>query len=211
LWIAKITTIDNHLPQGFCTSPTLANIATHQLDKELKKLCSKDITYTRYADDLYFSSDTKQIPLDDITSIIENHSFVLNNEKTKFMKRGQKQYVTGLTTFDSSISRISKKRKKNIRLEINFIAKFGYTAHAKQRLILKGENPQSIDFFNKLGDEVTSTRNRLYGWLHFIQSIEPQFSKKYYTKLNAVGENAADRSTKAVENLLQILKDREKS
>jgi RNA-directed DNA polymerase len=135
LWLAKITTVNNHLVQGFCTSPTLANIVTHQLDKELKKLCGKDITYTRYADDLYFSSDTKQILLEDITSLIEKHSFVLNNKKTKFMKRGQKQYVTGLTTFDSNIPRISKQRKKNIRLEINFITKFGYTAHAKHRLI----------------------------------------------------------------------------
>lgn len=201
LWIAKITTINNQLVQGFCTSPTLANIVTHKLDKDLKKLCGKDITYTRYADDLYFSSDTMEIPLENITSLIEKHSFVLNNKKTKFMKRGQKQYVTGLTTFDSNIPRISKQRKRNIRLEINYITKFGYAAHAKHRLIKRGEDPNGLDFFNKIGDEITLTRNRLYGWLHFIQSIEPQFAKKYYKKLNNVGKNSVLNS-----NLSEILK-----
>lgn len=211
LWIAKITTINNHLVQGFCTSPTLANIVTHQLDKELKKLSGKDITYTRYADDLYFSSDVKEIPLEDITSIIEKHGFVLNNKKTKFMKRGQKQYVTGLTTFDSNIPRISKQRKKNIRLEINYIERFGYRAHAINRLIKRGEDRQNIDFLNKLTDEIMLTRNRLYGWLHFIQSIEPEFAKKYYKKLNDVGKNSVLRATQELEVLLKIKADKKKS
>lgn len=190
LWIAKITTINNQLVQGFCTSPTLANIVTHKLDKELKKLCGKNITYTRYADDLYFSSNSEDIPLENIKLIIESYHFSLNDKKTKFMKRGQKQYVTGLTTFDHKTPRISKKRKKNIRLEINYIVKFGYMSHAKHRLIKRGENPESLGFLNKLSDEISSTRNRLYGWLHFIQSIEPQFAKKYYMKLNNIGKNS---------------------
>jgi hypothetical protein len=203
LWIAKITTINNQLVQGFCTSPTLANIVTHELDKELKKLCGKNITYTRYADDLYFSSDTEEIPLENIKSIIEKHKFSLNDKKTKFMKRGQKQYVTGLTTFDSYIPRISKKRKKNIRLEINYIEKFGYRSHAINRLIKRGEKPENLDFLNKLTDEITATRNRLYGWLHFIQSVEPQFAKKYYKKLNEVGKSSALRSLQTLEILLK--------
>ncbi|WP_068943888.1 reverse transcriptase family protein [Chryseobacterium timonianum] len=188
LWIAKIVTIDNHLVQGFCTSPTLANIVTNQLDKELKKLCGKKITYTRYADDLYFSSNTEEIPLESIKLTIEKHNFLLNDKKTKFMKRGQKQYVTGLTIFDSYIPRISKKRKKNIRLEINYIERVGYRSHTVHKLIKEGEDPDSLDFYSKLGEEIKLTRNRLYGWLHFIQSIEPQFAKKYYKKLNDIDQ-----------------------
>ncbi|AZA73775.1 reverse transcriptase family protein [Chryseobacterium indoltheticum] len=204
LWIAKITTIENQLVQGFCTSPTLANIVTHSLDEELKSLCGSNIRYSRYADDLYFSSNTDILPLDDIQLAVEKYGFLLNEKKTKFMKRGQKQFVTGLTIFDSHSPRISKNRKKNIRLEINCITKFGYTAHAKHRLIARGEDPKDLGFLSKLGDEVTNTRNRLYGWLHFIQSIEPQFAKKYYKKLNDVGENSVLRSTQALEILLQI-------
>ncbi|MCD9577044.1 reverse transcriptase family protein [Flavobacterium soyae] len=181
--IASIVTINGFLPQGFCTSPTIANIVTHDLDQQLKKICGTNIQYTRYADDLYFSSDIENIPLLEITKIIEIYGFILNENKTKWMKRGQLQYVTGLTTFDSNTSRISKKRKKNIRLEIYYLTKFGFRKHIKNKLIKSGENINAEDFEYKLIDEIDKTRNNLFGWLHFIKSIEPEFSAKYYSRL----------------------------
>lgn len=182
-WIASITTIDGALVQGFCTSPTIANIVTHELDEKLKILCGENIEYTRYADDLYFSSETVELPLDKITKIVENFGFKLNDKKTKFMKRGQQQFVTGLTTFDGTTARISKSRKKNIRLEIYYLNKFGYKIHVKNKLRKLGFNVKDPDFKYKVLNEINETRDKLYGWLHFIKSIEPDFSSKYYLKL----------------------------
>jgi RNA-directed DNA polymerase len=99
------------------------------------------------------------------------------------MYRGQQQFVTGLTTFDSEIPRISKKRKKNIRLEIYFLNKYGYQNHIKNKLRKAGEDFKHPDFKYKVLNEIENTRNRLYGWLHFIKSIEPAFSAKYYPRL----------------------------
>jgi RNA-directed DNA polymerase len=182
-WISIITTIDNFLPQGFPTSPTLANIVTQKLDIELSQLCGPQITYSRYADDLYFSTDLDNIPLKEITSVIESFDFELNNKKTKFMSKGKKQYVTGLTVFDAKYPRISKRIKRNIRLEIHYLLKFGYKRHIRNKLIKSGLNPQSPDFKLNMELETEVTRDKLYGWLHFIFAIEPEFSKKYYPKL----------------------------
>ncbi len=99
------------------------------------------------------------------------------------MKRGHQQYVTGLTTFDSNTARISKKRKRNIRLEIYYLNKFGYKRHVRNKLIKSGVNVKDPDFKFKLLNEIDETRDKLYGWIHFIQSIEPDFSLKYYSKL----------------------------
>lgn len=182
-WISSITTINNSLPQGFPTSPTLANIVTQELDYELSQLCGDKITYSRYADDLYFSTNSDEIQLAEITSIIESYGFKLNDKKTKFMSRGKKQYVTGLTVFDTKYPRISKIRKKNIRLEIHYLSKFGYKRHIRKKLIKSGMNPKDADFKSHIAAETEITRNKLYGWLHFINAIEPTFAKKYYPKL----------------------------
>lgn len=54
----EMVTLEGKVPQGAITSPTLSNIVFRQLDLRIYKYCKKfNITYTRYADDLLFSSD----------------------------------------------------------------------------------------------------------------------------------------------------------
>ena len=99
------------------------------------------------------------------------------------MKRGQQQFVTGLTTFDDRTARISKSKKRNIRLEIYYINKFGYKKHVENKLRKSGLKTKSPEFNSRVTAEIYETRDRLYGWLHFINAIEPNFSSKYYLKL----------------------------
>lgn len=178
-WISNITTINNHLVQGFNTSPTLANIVVDQMDKELTLSCGDAITYTRYADDLYFSSENIIPNLNQIESIISKYSFSLNVRKTKFMKRGRNQYVTGLTVFDNNLPRIPKRVKRNLRLEIHCIKKFGYTKHAIRR-IKKSKQPVSKA---EIEQEIYQTANRIFGWIHFINSIEPELGNRMFKNL----------------------------
>ncbi len=61
--IAAICTITRpdgrYLPQGACTSPSLANLAARNLDSRLHGLASSlGMVYTRYADDMTFSGNT---------------------------------------------------------------------------------------------------------------------------------------------------------
>ena len=61
--LARITTTANGLPQGARTSPIIANLIAYNLDKRLVGLASKHrLTYSRYADDITFSSSRKQVP-----------------------------------------------------------------------------------------------------------------------------------------------------
>ena len=55
--LTKLTTCNGELPQGTPTSTHIANLAFLPTDMEIINLCeSNKITYTRYVDDLTFSS-----------------------------------------------------------------------------------------------------------------------------------------------------------
>lgn len=183
VWISCLTTLNGNLVQGFNTSPTLANIILSDIDEELINLCGDTITYTRYADDLYFSTNGDLPNIDVIRSIILKHGFRLNEDKTVEMKRGRNQYVTGLTVFDDLTPRIPKRIKRNLRLEIHKISQHGYTKHAIRCLKNRGEY-ENEDFFGvEILQEIIEIQHRLFGWIHYIGSIEPKVSAKLYSKL----------------------------
>lgn len=88
------------LPQGAPTSPWLANFALWDFDNNVTSYCEeKEISYTRYADDLTFSWNEK-INIKKFLSFLnkelkkENYNFA--KRKTKLMPRCKQQKVTGL-------------------------------------------------------------------------------------------------------------------
>jgi RNA-directed DNA polymerase len=105
-WLTQKVHQSPHLPQGAPTSPALANLAAWHLDVRvlgLAKTCGAN--YTRYADDLAFSGDLdfaiKIKPfLAGIEDIANSEGFVLNSRKTRIMRRGGCQRVTGIVVND---------------------------------------------------------------------------------------------------------------
>lgn len=96
------------------------------------------------------------------------------------MRRGQNQYVTGLTVFDSEQPRIAKRVKRKIRQEIYFINKFGYKGHIFHILKVNEQSYENdVVVKQKVEAEILRLHTKLKGWLLFINSIEPNFSKKY--------------------------------
>lgn len=91
-----------HLPQGAPTSPALANLCSWRLDCRLSGLARHmNARYTRYADDLAFSGDDELAEqtgalIRCVTSIVKEEGFVPNPRKTRIMRQGQRQYLTGL-------------------------------------------------------------------------------------------------------------------
>jgi RNA-directed DNA polymerase len=189
-WISNIACVNGYLVQGFSTSPILANIVAVEMDLEILKNIDETINYTRYADDLYFSSDSTQLNLELITKIITKYGFEINNSKTKLMKRGQKQYVTGLSVFDNNYPRIPKKIKRELRLEAYYIGKYGYEEHIMRKLKIKKHQLKNQEIKSLIINEIDITRDRIYGWLHFINSIEPNFSKKITQELKKTSVNS---------------------
>lgn len=92
-----------HLPQGAPTSPALANLAAHGLDRRLTALAeSRGARYTRYADDLAFSGPRAGFGreatafLARLGEIAADEGFALNTRKLRQMPAGQRQQVTGI-------------------------------------------------------------------------------------------------------------------
>jgi len=94
--IAKLTTYKGTVPQGIPTSSSIANIVFLPIDKKILSLLPENIiTYTRYVDDLTFSSkgDFKEL-VQPILEMIEKNGFKYSNKKTNY--KAKDPYITGI-------------------------------------------------------------------------------------------------------------------
>lgn len=144
--------LKNFLPQGAPTSPILSNIICHRLDKKLFNLAREyNVKYTRYADDMTFSSDHNVYQkeshfLQKLNRIIESENFTLNTKKTRLQKKGYKQEVTGLIVNEKI--NVSRKYIKNIRALIYLVKKYG---EEKAQMLFTKNNPQKNLFLTIQG------------------------------------------------------------
>lgn len=116
-WLTKLTTWKYELPQGTPTSTHIANLVFLSTDMELIELCNKNnITYTRYVDDLTFSSqqDFSHL-LNEILEIVTSNDFKLSYRKTQY--KGN-QIITGVNVFLNKID-APKKIIEKAKLEID--------------------------------------------------------------------------------------------
>ena len=118
------------LPQGAPTSPLLTNAVCDFLDKKLRRLSfSHGVKYSRYADDMTFSSMHNVYQEDSdfmksLFSFIEEERFTVNPEKTRLQKRGERQEVTGLTVNDKVNT--AHKYTRELRNILYMWEKYGY-------------------------------------------------------------------------------------
>lgn len=121
--LANICTLHKKLPQGAVTSPYLANLVCYKMDMRIAGYCNKrEITFTRYADDLTFSCDNRESLRNIhgmIKKIAEDEGFMVNEKKTQFMTPKVHKKILGVTVNDGLI-KASKKIKKDIRAMIHY-------------------------------------------------------------------------------------------
>lgn len=120
LVIARLVCYKGRLPQGAPTSPIISNLICRILDFRLLKLAKKyRLDYTRYADDLTFSTnsssfvDEEQFFLDKLEKEIIRAGFKINAKKTRLQFSNSRQEVTGLTV--NKKLNVSKEFYKNTR------------------------------------------------------------------------------------------------
>lgn len=101
--IAQLTCFEGVLPQGAPTSPIITNFLCQILDHRLLKISKKyKLDYTRYADDLTFSTNNsnflelKDQFLHEIQREISHAGFKINEKKTRLLYKDSRQTVTGL-------------------------------------------------------------------------------------------------------------------
>ncbi|MEP1087732.1 MAG: reverse transcriptase family protein [Algoriphagus sp.] len=118
------------LPQGSPTSPALTNIICKKLDRRLSGLANRfGATYTRYADDITFSSPhniyTDEAFTKELNRIIEeDQKLVINPKKTRLQKAGYRQEATGLIVNDKV--NVRRRYVKQIRMWLYYWEMYGY-------------------------------------------------------------------------------------
>lgn len=104
--LINLCSYHHRLPMGSPTSPVLSNFASIEMDTLLMQYCNySGINYTRFADDLTFSS-TKPITKIDIeeirNSILKQH-FIINENKVKYYLPTDEKTVTGLIITENEV------------------------------------------------------------------------------------------------------------
>lgn len=174
--LAQIAIHENKLPQGSPFSPIITNLITHILDVKLAQLAKRNrCMYSRYADDITFSTNQKEFPneiafigndskwqLSDILiSKIVRAGFTINSSKTRMQTAPNKQVVTGL----------SVNRKVNIQADY-----YRTTRSICHELFKTGTYYEPI-----LSNKILSTRNRIdniniiEGRINYIYSVKNKF------------------------------------
>lgn len=124
-----VATGPRSLPQGAPTSPSITNALCVRLDARLTGLARKlGYRYTRYADDLTFSfHGSGKVPVGRlrkaVTDIVAAEGFVIHPDKTRVMRNGGRQRVTGLIVNtapdDRPTARVPRKVIRQLRAAIH--------------------------------------------------------------------------------------------
>ena len=176
--IAQIACHNNALPQGSPCSPVISNLVAHVLDIRLAKLAEQcGCDYSRYADDLTFSTNKRRFPValakrktpgsdgwevgKQLSNIIQKSGFSINAIKTRMQYCDSRQDVTGLVV----------NSKVNVRCE------YERTTRAMvHRLLTKGAFyvvKYEPDLFGEMSPkQEPGTLNQLQGMLSFVNHIK---------------------------------------
>lgn len=151
--LTNLCTLEGKLPQGAVTSPYLANLVCYRMDIRIAGYCNKrDITYTRYADDLTFSCDNRDVLRNlygMIKKIVEDEGFYINQRKTQFLSPKIHKKIVGVTVNDGLL-KAPKLFKRSVRSMIHY-------------QIITGDY---------------SCNDKIKGYVAYIDSIEENYRKK---------------------------------
>ena len=159
--LTNLCTFKGVLPQGAVTSPYIANLVCYHLDARLNGYCSrKDIVYTRYADDLTFSSNNR-ILLNRVEKfvkyIVTEEGFNINEKKTRYLSNDVKKTVTGITINNEEVH-VDKQFKRIIRSQI----------------------------YNSIKTKNYDVNNQIQGKIAYVNSIENGYQEKIISYIKTI-------------------------
>ena len=198
------------LPQGAPTSPAITNMLCVKLDRRLNGLAKRfNITYSRYADDISFSSQNnifkKKEFLNELQRIIEDQKFEINPRKTRLLKKGNKQEVTGLVV--NKKVNVNSRYIKQLRMWLYYWEKYGYT---KAEQIFKKDYALDKGHLKKGSP---SLKNVLSGKLEYLKMVKGVMDSTYinlnvrFIKLTKteITNNSHKEDSSSQKNLLKIV------
>lgn len=142
--IARICCMNAHLPQGAPSSPVLSNMICFRLDKRLMAVAKgARCIYTRYADDITFSSHQPPSPLfeaaapaagrfapellaPDLRDAIATNGFTIHPDKAHYADRHSRRIVTGVKI--NELLNVDRRYVRNLRAALYSIETLGLAA-----------------------------------------------------------------------------------
>jgi len=147
---------------GAPSSPLISNAMMFAFDQKVADLAQQnDIAYTRYSDDLTFSTNKENVLFDwpekvaVILGEIPSPQISLNDSKTVFSSMKHNRHVTGVTITNDGKASIGRSRKREIKTRVFCLLNEGVTS-----------------------DEVDSIR----GLVAFANVVEPDFVARLFDK-----------------------------
>ena len=147
---------------GAPSSPFISNFIMYSFDALINEYCViHRIVYSRYADDLTFSTNTanylSNLPLivSKLLKELYGNSMEINLLKTSFSSKKHNRHITGITITNDGKLSLSRKKKRYIR-------------HLIHKFMMKSIETNELQY--------------LRGYFSFIQHIEPVFLSRLISK-----------------------------
>lgn len=127
--LAELCCYRDRLPQGAPTSPTLSNRVLMPFDRRMAGWCRKrNIRYSRYCDDMTFSGDFQPGLLHaKVRHTLDDYGFFLNEGKTRCLRPGQRQMVTGIVV--NRAPQLPRTTRRALRQALYHCEKHGVADH----------------------------------------------------------------------------------
>lgn len=166
--LANICCCGQSLPQGAPTSPVISNLICWKLDNHLRAFARKArCTYTRYADDITFSTNLKELPAllgqidedgrlllsDELLNIFSDNRFTINIDKVRYASRNNRQEVTGLIV-NNRTPNVRRTYVRQVRAMLHACEKYGVdaaaTEHYNKYCSKRPPTNKSVSFMNEI-------------------------------------------------------------
>ncbi|PUA82469.1 hypothetical protein C7S10_01600 [Nocardioides currus] len=160
---------EGFLPQGAPTSGAISNLVMRPVDEAIFQVAEKlGLRYTRYSDDLYFSSRRRVLhhTVDALVSGVRpplaELGLHLNAHKTRVARGGARRTVLGMLV-DGHTLRLPREQHRNIELHLRGADRHGLEHHAESRGF----------------DSVESLERHVSGLIGWAQHVEPMKGATY--------------------------------
>lgn len=184
-----------HLPQGAPTSGMLANLSAYELDLSMSRLARRyGLRYTRYSDDLTFSSrgefsrqDVMEFVRRARTQIASN-KFTMHEGKIRICPPGSRLQVLGLLV-DSDRVRLRGDFKKTLKWHVYGSSRFGVARYSASKGFAS----------------VQAYLSHVHGLLAHAVDVEPEWARPLQKSWLALSEVQAGREQAEDEDSMRVV------
>ncbi len=173
--LAQICCYDNQLPQGAPTSPVITNMLCAKMDSQLQRLAKEcKATYTRYADDITFSTTLPKFP--------EALARIVTEEASP----------STLAESETLANPVTEEQKQKVTIGeplLAIISENGFQVNEQKIRLQSRNNHQEVTGLttNKFPNVdrcfIRQVRAMLHAWAKFgLEAAEKEYHEKYESK-----------------------------